>query len=34
MIKMMDKIDNFRANTENNMIENNLILITKNEFNI
>ena len=30
----MDKIDNFRANTENNMIENNLILITKNEFNI
>ena len=33
MIKMMDKIDNFRANTEKK-IGYKMIFITKNEFNI
>ena len=33
MIKMMDKIDNFRANTEKQW-DTKMIFITKNEFNI
>ena len=34
MIKKMDKIDNFRANTEQQWNTEKINLITKNEFNI